>query len=170
MADEIFDVVDQLDRPVGRAPRGEVHTHGLRHRAVHVLVRDARGRALLQRRSLRKDLHPGVWDSSATGHVEAGEEYDAAARRELREELGWEPEGSEELRRWLRLEACVETGHEFIWVYEVRGEGPFTPHPEEIAEIRWIAPGELTAWMERSPADFAPAFRLWWSRWVAVRG
>jgi hypothetical protein len=26
---------------------------------------------------LDKDRHPNLWDSSAAGHVEAGEEYDA---------------------------------------------------------------------------------------------
>ena len=86
--DEWFDVVDERDAVVGRARRREVHAQGLWHRAVHVLVFDAGGRVLLQKRSLAKDLSPGKWDSSCSGHLDAGEDYDAAAGRELREEIG----------------------------------------------------------------------------------
>lgn len=168
MAGEIFDIVDENDLPIGRAPRREVHARGLRHRAVHVLVCDPEGRVLVQRRSAAKDLHPGVWDASATGHVGAGEDYDSAARRELTEELGWAPPLAAPLRRVLRLEAGPETGQEFVWVYAAIGEGPFAAHPEEIDELRWIMPAELDAWMERAPAEFAPAFRHWWRRWRTI--
>ena len=37
------------------------------------------GELFLQKRSRLKDRHPNVWDSSAAGHVDAGEEYDEAA-------------------------------------------------------------------------------------------
>ncbi len=69
-------------------PRSEVHARGLRHRAVHVLVFNSRGEIFLQKRSMKKDRQPGVWDSSCSGHVDAGENYEATAVRELREELG----------------------------------------------------------------------------------
>ena len=38
--DEIFDVVDENDRVVGRATRAEVHRRRLLHRAVHIVVSD----------------------------------------------------------------------------------------------------------------------------------
>ena len=34
-----------------------------------------------------KDESPGLWDSSAAGHVESGENYISCANRELKEEL-----------------------------------------------------------------------------------
>jgi len=68
-----------------------VKCHGnpaLVHRAVHVLVVNAAGELLLQKRSARKDIQPGKWDTSVGGHLEPGESYFAAALREMREELG----------------------------------------------------------------------------------
>src|SRR5271154_1139776 len=87
--DELFDVVDLDDQVIGQAPRREVHARKLLHRAIHVLVHDPNGHLFLQRRSLTKDSDPGCWDASCTGHVDAGEDYLIAARRELGEELGW---------------------------------------------------------------------------------
>ena len=37
---------------------------------------------------MTKDTFPGAWDSSSSGHVDSGEDYDDCAVRELREELG----------------------------------------------------------------------------------
>ena len=88
MSEEIFDVVNDRDEVIGQAPRREVHRTGLKHRAVHVLVFNARGEIFLQKRSMSKDTFPGAWDSSASGHLDSGEAYDACAVRELREEIG----------------------------------------------------------------------------------
>src|SRR5271170_3191443 len=111
MPEEIFDVVDERDEVVGQAPRREVHARGLLHRAVHVLVFASDGRVFLQKRSLTKDTFPGAWDSSASGHVDSGEDYDACAVRELREELGLIVPAPP--RRIFRIEARAETGQEF---------------------------------------------------------
>ncbi len=162
-ADEPFDVVDREDRVIGQAPRREVHARNLLHRATHVLVHNAKGQLFLQCRSVAKDTFPGCWDSSCSGHLDAGEDYLSAARRELGEEIGWH-DASLPLRHVVKLEACPETGHEFIEIFVLGPiEGPFTLHPEEISEGRWIAPAELTAWIERSPESFASALRLLWS-------
>jgi len=70
------------------ADRSEVHRLGLLHRAVHVLVFNSYGQVFLQKRSMKKDRQPGVWDSSASGHVDSGEDYDTTAVREVWEEIG----------------------------------------------------------------------------------
>src|SRR5580692_8306785 len=88
MTEEIFDVVNERDEVVGQNTRREVHRLGLKHRAVHVLVFNERREAVLQKRSMTKDTFPGAWDSSASGHLDTGEDYDACAVRELREEIG----------------------------------------------------------------------------------
>ncbi len=88
MPEDIFDVVNERDEVIDRKPRSEVHRLGLLHRAVHVLVFNGRGQIFLQKRSMKKDRQPGVWDSSASGHVDSGEDYDATSVREVREEIG----------------------------------------------------------------------------------
>src|SRR5450432_314688 len=88
MREEFFDIVDARDEVIGRELRGVVHARGLWHRAIHVLIFDGAGRVFLQKRSKSKDTAPGLWDSSCSGHVDSGEDYDSAAQRELGEELG----------------------------------------------------------------------------------
>ncbi|MDR3377175.1 MAG: NUDIX domain-containing protein [Verrucomicrobiae bacterium] len=160
MAEEIFDVVNERDEVIGQAPRREVHARGLWHRAVHVLVFNARGEVFLQKRSLLKDSAAGKWDSSSSGHVDAGEAYDACAIRELREEIGLViPQAP---RRLFKVDAGGDTGWEFCWVYRCEHEGPFTLQPEEIDTGAWFKPAFVTQWLADRPEDFAKSFALVW--------
>lgn len=163
-ADELFDVVDEHDNVIGQARRADVHAQKLRHRAVHVLCFDRQGRVFLQRRSMLKDSAPGRWCASCSGHVDAGEDYLTAAVRELAEEIGAQVSGPESLTPWLRLEPRRETGMEFVWVYRVQHEGPFTLHPAEIMDGAWYERAELEAALRDRPRDFAGAFRYIWDR------
>ena len=158
-ATETFAVVDGADRVTGEAPRGEVHANNLLHRAVHVLLFNDKGELFLQKRSRWKDRHPCVWDSSAAGHVDAGEDYDAAAARELKEELGVEAR----LERVVKLPASERTGLEFIWLYRGRHDGPFELARSEIELGEFFAPELVAAWAEARPADFAPGFIECWN-------
>jgi 16S rRNA (adenine1518-N6/adenine1519-N6)-dimethyltransferase len=164
---EIFDVVDQADRVVGQAPRAEVHARGLLHRAVHILVFNRSGQLFVQQRSPYKDTHPSTWDSSASGHLDAGEDYLPAARRECREELGVEIGALAEV---CYLPACPATGMEFVRVYRAHHDGPFVLPPAEISAGRWVTVAELGAWLARAPDDFATSFRYIWAavseRWA----
>lgn len=162
MSDELLDVVNERDEVVGQQPRSEVHRLGLRHRAAHVLVFNRRGQVFLQKRSRTKDNHPGLWDSSASGHLSRGEDYDTGAGRELEEELGWRPPGQPQLV--FKLGACAQTGQEFVAVYRVEGDGPFRLHPEEIEQGDWFTPEQIDRWVTERPQDFAPSFPLIWAR------
>ena len=162
VAVEMLDIVDASNRIIGCAPRSEVHRLGLRHRAVHMLVLDAHDRIYLQRRSPHKDVDPGLWDTSAAGHVDAGEDYHSAALRELNEELALD---DVELQVLCDLPARVETGHEFVRVYIGRTRSEPRPDPREIIEGGWWTDAELDAWMMRSPADFTATFHLLHARY-----
>ncbi len=162
VSEEIFDVVNEQDEVIGRASRGEIHRLALRHRAVHLLAFNSSGELFLQKRSMKKDCDPGTWDSSASGHVDGGESYDEAVRREAMEELGHVLGSTPETL--FTIEACEETGWEFARVYRCRAEGPFTLQAEEIDEGRWLAPKAIEEWITTSPNDFASSFRLIWER------
>jgi isopentenyldiphosphate isomerase len=162
VSEEIFDVVNERDEVIGQAARGEVHARGLWHRAVHVLVFNARGEVFLQKRSMLKDTAKGKWDSSTSGHLDTGEDYDACAVRELREEIGLVVPAPPQCL--FKVAACQETGWEFCRVYRTESEGPFTLHPEEIERGDWFAPERVTQWVAEQPEDFARAFVLIWRR------
>lgn len=162
MPEEIFDVVNERDEVIGRRTRSEVHRLGLMHRAVHVLVFNAAGQVFLQKRSLTKDRQPGLWDSSASGHVDAGEAYDTSAVRELHEEIGLQL--SSPPSRLFKLPPCAETDQEHVWVYRCSAEGPFRLHPAEIERGGWFTPAEVTRWLRDRPEEFASALALIWKK------
>ena len=160
--EEVFDIVNEQDEVIGQKLRRLVHQDGDRHRAVHVLVFNSRGELFLQKRSMSKDTFPGAWDSSASGHLDCGEDYDTCAIRELREEIGLITNIVPE--RLFKIEACCETGQEFVWVYRLDREGPFQLHPEEIERGEWFSPETINRWVREQPGEFASAFVLIWNR------
>ena len=166
MSEEIFDVVNERDEVIDRKPRSEVHRLGLLHRAVHVLVFNSHGEIFLQKRSMIKDREAGKWDSSASGHVDSGEDYDACVVRELREELGLKLTASPQ--KLFKIDACEETDAEFVWVYRCESEGPFQLHPDEIERGGWFSPGKVTRWLAEKPEEFAGAFRLIWGLFLTA--
>ena len=164
MAEEIFDVVNEQDEVIGQRPRSEVHRLKLHHRAVHVLVFNREGRLFLQKRSMLKDCFPGTWDSSASGHLDQGETYDACAVRELREEIGLHTPPDCPPTRLFHVRSSPATGHEFVWVYWCTSEGPFVLQASEVDRGEWFHPDTITSWTERRPGDFADAFVDIWRR------
>jgi isopentenyldiphosphate isomerase len=162
MGEEIFDVVNERDEVIGRETRREVHARGLMHRAVHVLVFNRAGQVFLQKRSLRKDRQPGLWDSSASGHLDSGEDYDACAVRELREEIGLRLAAAPQ--RLFKLPASAQTDQEHVWVYRCEAEGPFELQAEEIERGDWFTRQEVDRWMAERPGEFAGAFVVIWRK------
>ncbi|MGK5500269.1 NUDIX domain-containing protein [Streptomyces sp. URMC 125] len=130
-ADELLDVVDEHDRVVGRARRGEATARRLRHRCVSVRVYDAEGRIFVHRRTPGKPVFPSLYDVAVGGVVGAGEEYGEAALREAEEELGVSGLPRPEYRLKFLYESPEHAW--FLSVYEVRCELPVAPQAEEVA-------------------------------------
>src|SRR5512143_4140836 len=86
--EEFLYLVDAEDRVIGTAPRSRVRRENLLHRGVGIIVCNGRGEVYVHKRTDTKDVFPGMYDMFVGGGVAAGEEYDAAARRECEEELG----------------------------------------------------------------------------------
>lgn len=130
-------------RVIGRATRGECHGNpALVHAVARVQVCDRQGRILLQLRSATKDIQPNQWDTAVGGHLLPGEEAEAAARREMLEELGVAPDKLQFLHRFL-WRTDVES--EWVTTYLTPHEGPFHPDPGEIADLRFWTREEITS-------------------------
>lgn len=161
-AEEMLELCDEQGNPTGVAPRRLCHGNpALRHRVVHILVHDGRGNLWLQRRSPLKDLEPGKWDTSAAGHFMPGETPEAAAARELFEELGIRGE----LRPLPRFEVRTPVETEVVFRFRLEHHGPFVPEPAEIAELRLWTPAEIMAGLLRG--EFTPGFAREWQAWHA---
>jgi isopentenyldiphosphate isomerase len=148
---EVFDVVDESDKVVGRATREEVHGNpALIHRVAHVIVLNGRGDIYLQRRAESKLVQPGKWDTSVGGHVDAGEDYEHAARREMAEELGISDADPAHAYTYLHRNAFES---EMVSTYVVTWHGPVVPNPLEITKGRFWTLSEIHA---SDPQLFTP--------------
>ena len=163
---ELFDVVDENDQVVATKLRTEVHDANLLHRAVHILVFNQDGELLLQKRSAWKDREPSKWDSSAAGHLEPGESYEAGAVRETEEELGIRPQ----LTPIGKIRACSNTGQEFVEVFTAKHDGPFVLPPSEIEDAAFFPIPIVDHWLAKRPHDFAPGFWEVWKLYRLVNG
>lgn len=154
-ADERFDVVDEHDQVLHQAMRSEVHAKDWRHRAVHAFVFNKAGELFMQKRSHLKDAHPGVWDSSAAGHLDAGESYGDAVVRELEEELGIRDANPEFIAS---LPASQATGWEHVKLYRSEASKRLRYPCSEIETGAFFDLATMERWIERRPGDFASGF------------
>lgn len=151
-ATELFPIVDEQGRVIGSATRKECHSgKKLLHPVVHLHVFDRSGRLFLQKRSLKKDIQPGKWDTSVGGHVDYGESVETALQREAKEELGFDLADYKALFNYV-FESDVERElvHSFRCVVE-GGEIAFAPDEIEVGRFfnkleieRLISDGKTT--------------------------
>lgn len=139
--EEYLEIVDQNGKVIGSAPRSKVHGNpSLMHRVIHVLVVNKRGEILLQKRSQKKDVAPGRWDTSVGGHVGVGEDLLTSLRREMQEELSIAGDEPEYLYSYTHSNA-YET--ELVATFRFPYDGDFLFNPEEIDEIRFWSFDEI---------------------------
>lgn len=153
---EFFDIVDENDHVVGRASRHDAHTKKLLHRAVHIFVFNAAGEMFLQKRSRWKDANPSKWSSSAAGHVNAGDDYETTAVREIEEELGVT---ANDVRLITAIAPSRATGWEFVRLYRASHDGPFQLPCSEVESGGFFPVPVIEKWIAARPRDFAASFR-----------
>lgn len=117
--------------------------------AVLIVLTDADGNYWLQQRALDDDDYPGCWDFSAGGGIDPGETPDAAAPRELLEELGISTPLTRGALLWLVDEHCQ--------LYHGQHDGAFAPGPE-VAAVCAISATELAA---LPTASLHPQLAIW---------
>ena len=88
--EEWFPVVNEEGAVIGKATRSVCHDgkSKLLHPVVHLHLFNREGKLFLQKRSLKKDIQPGRWDTSVGGHIAPGESVEDALKRETLEEIG----------------------------------------------------------------------------------
>jgi len=89
MKEEFLEVYSPEGTKTGqKKSKSEIHRKGLFHSTVHVWIFTEEGNILIQKRSKKKELNPGVWDVSVAGHIKFNENIKNAAKRETLEETG----------------------------------------------------------------------------------
>jgi isopentenyl-diphosphate delta-isomerase len=142
-------LLDDEGRPCGTARKDEVHTRATPlHLAFSCWVFDGDGRTLLTQRSPAKLTWPGIWTNSFCGHPEPGEDLRDAVHRRAWDELGARLAGVRPALPAFRYRAVSASGiveNEVCPVYTARLASALDPHPDEVADLRWVTLDELRA-------------------------
>lgn len=156
-ASDLIDRVDEYDRPIGVVERGAAFEQHANFRVVHVFVFDEAGRLLLQKLGHKRERNPLRWGSSVAGYLHAGESYDAAARRRLREELGIEASLDPIGRTMMIDRGC----RKFIMLFQtlVAASEPRIAEKEHIEKIRFWQLREIEERLAQDPEAFTETFR-----------
>ena len=154
---EFFYVVDENDNVIGRATREECHKSNRRiHRSVYIFVINSRDEIFLQRRSRTKDLYGGYYTGSATGHVDYGEDYDEAAQRELKEELGIEAP----LTKVCKFKSFSNIEREISVLYTCHHNGPIGFSEKEVSEGIFMSLNQIKEELGSGRKRFAYGFKV----------
>ncbi len=162
---ELVALYGEDGRPTGEVvDRAEMRARNLRHAATLVVVLTSEDLVYVHRRTDTKDVYPGYYDFAAGGVMQAGEEPDESAAREVAEELGVT---GARLVRLFEADYADERTTFHAFCYECRYDGPITWQPEEVAWGEWVTPARLLELLDELPfmPDTRSCFASWLDSW-----
>ena len=153
---EYFWVVNKEDHVIGKETREKCHNTKLIHRSVYIFLNNSKKGIFIQKRSMMKDLYPGYYTGSASGHVSFGETYDQAALRELEEELGVRAQ----LKRIGKFKCFSEMDNEISTVYLCNYDGDITLNEDEISHGLFLNLKQIDEEIRHGKKKFPLGFKL----------
>lgn len=165
---ELLEIVDSNDQVIGQALRGEVYAQGLLHRAVNIIIVNSKGEIYLQQRSAQKKSFPLHWDLSAAEHLKPGENYQQAAIRGLKEELGLDLK-VRKIRPVHNQKNIFQKGdqriieNELVELFQAEYDGEMTIDTAEVADGKFVSKEDISKMVDSGELDFTPWFLDEWS-------
>lgn len=154
-------LVNEFDEEVGTMEKMEAHRKALLHRAFSVFIFNPKGEMLLQRRALNKYHSGGLWTNACCSHPRPGETALAAARRRLREELGFIAELTPAFS--FIYKAAFENGlteYEFDHVFIGQYNGLVHPNPDEVGDYCYKNMEEIKSNIVSHPHKYTEWFKI----------
>ena len=142
-AGEMLPVIRENGIVYAQATRKYCHGGSfLLHPVVHLHIINRNAELYLQKRSMKKDLLPGRWDTAVGGHVDYGEYVSEALHREAGEELGFYDFNPLYLGSYV-FQSNIE--REMINIFAAVGNFTLHPDEDEVEEGRYWPLDEIEA-------------------------
>ncbi len=152
---ELLDIIDDNGNIISKANRKLVHEKGLRHHASGLIIIDKMPgggyKMLSQQRAFNKDKNPGLFDISASGHVQSGQDVVDSLLREVQEELSLNlnREQLQLFKIYWRNETFnngtfIENELDYIYISQLNLDiSKIKFQKEEIEQIVWLTVDEI---------------------------
>ncbi len=169
MEDEYLDLVDKDDQVIGKDLRSKIYAGQMPKnttiRVVNLLIFNSKGQLLVPKRSMNRKIFPGCYDFSCGEHVMAGEDYDTAAIRGLKEELGIQGVQIELLTKLVPEEFGTRFPKKgpsaFMKIYKVIHDGPFPKYDQDgIESLNWFTLEEIQGMLKKDRSVFKYDFAV----------
>lgn len=153
----LVDIVDMNDTVIGQEDTVNKNKLGFISRNVIVFIQDSDGKYIICKRASHVKVDPDLYDASVCGNVDAGESYEAAAHRELKEELNIECD-LEYLEKFFNEFPHKETTRKhYTTIFYGRSDSPITLS-EEASEYLKMSFEELRSKIYDTPQHFCYGF------------
>lgn len=159
--DELI-LVDKDDNEIGNEEKVKCHLgEGILHRAFSVFIFNNKGDLLLQQRGKEKMLWPLYWSNTCCSHPRKGEDYEGAAERRLKEEMGFScPVKFIGKFQYQVPYKNIGSENELCSVLVGMYTGRVVPNPEEVESWKWIDYKNLLEDVEKNPDMYTPWFKM----------
>jgi isopentenyl-diphosphate delta-isomerase len=171
MREEVI-LVNELDEQVGIMEKMEAHQKGLLHRAFSIFIFNKKGEMLLQQRAATKYHSAKKWSNACCSHPRPGEDLPDAAKRRLKEELGFETDLKKifEFTYNVALENGL-TENEVDHVFTGEYDGQINLNAEEVQDYCFKSLPEIKQSFQLKPGIYTKWFLLafprienWWQQ------
>lgn len=140
---------------LGEADKMEAHQKGLLHQAFSILVYNAKGELLLQKRAKDKYHSAGLWTNTCCSHPQPSENLNDTIHERLQEEMGFDCPLN--YKGQFIYETNFNNGlieHELDMVFCGQYDDAPNPNPDEVEDFEWILPKILKQNMLNNPQDY----------------
>ena len=146
--------VDNNDNVLGEITREKAHKEGLLHRVAVIYVVNDKNEILVNERA--KD---GYLDHSSAGHIDIGESYPEAAKRELEEELGISGVKLQEIGSSQSQDKGDIFDSRHMFKIFICKSAPKKLKEDEVKNVFWANPNEVYKDMSIHPEKYTGGFK-----------
>ncbi len=154
-------LVNEQDAELGTMEKMQAHRNGVLHRAFSIFIFNNKKEMLLQQRALNKYHSGGLWTNACCSHPKPGEITAAAAKRRLKEELGFET--TLEKIFDFTYKASFENGlteHEFDHVFAGAYNHEINFNKHEVQDVCFRSLKEIESDLQAYPHKFTAWFLI----------